>query len=55
VFVTSTGTIQQKLTVPQGTSLIVGDLKKNQTIYIYVTAVWNGIESLGSPAVRVQT
>lgn len=54
VFVANTGTIQ-KLTVLQGTSITVGGMKKNQTMYFYVTSVWEGIESLGSPAVRIQT
>lgn len=54
VFISNTGTIQ-KFTVLQGTSFTVSDLRKNKTVYFYVTSVLNGVESLGSPAVRVQT
>lgn len=55
VFMSNTqgaGNVAGDVTSP---SFQVQGLKKNQTVYFYVTALWNGIESLGSPAVRVQT
>lgn len=54
VFVSNSGTISNHQVI-QGTSLTLGGLTKNKTLYVYVFAIWNGIEGLGSPAVRVQT
>lgn len=53
-FMTNTGTIQQ-FSILQGRSITISGVPRHRTFYFYVTAVWNGIESLGSPAVRIQT
>lgn len=53
VFITNSGTIARYPITTN--SLTVSGFKKNLTLYVYAFAVWNGIESLGSPAVRVQT
>lgn len=54
VYSANTGEIQTNAGVP-GTSVQIGGLRKHKTVYFYVTAIWNQIESLGSIAVRVQT
>lgn len=54
VFLSNTGTLQT-FPILSGASITISDVKRHQTFYLYLTAVWNGCESLGSPAVRVQT
>lgn len=52
-FLSNTGTVQ---TFPSEKNLmVISDVRRHQTFYFYVTSIWNGIESLGSPAVRIQT
>jgi len=55
VFLSSTGGTVKTFPVLSGTSISISDVKRHQTFYVFVLAVWNGIESLGSPAVRIQT
>ena len=52
-FLSNTGTVQTFPT--ERNSMVISDVRRHQTFYFYVTAIWNGIESLGSPAVRIQT
>jgi len=54
VFLSSTGTVKT-FPISSATSIVISDVTRHQTFYVFVLAVWNGIESLGSPAVRIQT
>ena len=52
-FLSNTGSVQTLTSL--GSSIQIGGVPRHQTFYFYVTALWNGIESLGSPATRIQT